>query len=599
MIIQKVNQVCFKRRIAKSEESDYAKTLKHAREVLTGSSDNGNMLIVPSTSLPQSKLNNTGVGSIASVDAKIFFEFAKKYWGINQVQILPVGMYHIHKSEVPIYSGTSMDLGTHLIDLKKYLPEQDFKSIVNSNGVDERINFLNVIDIDSPTEKALFKLYKNMPNSLKPEFEQYKKNNDWLLESKALYRVLRAKYGTYNFKDWPGIDGKLYEDEISSDIRQKRITELNGLEFEKIDFFKFKQYLAEKSLLDAKAMLNNKGIKLYGDLMCGFTYDEMWAFPNAFYKNYKMGYWNTPALNLDNPASEDILRKKVNLYAKRFDGFRVDASWTYVSPRLVDDDSRVIHKFYGDKYLNIIDDEVKRVKGSDYNLSNIMHEFDAATDDFSMWYGSNLKPYVESRTKIVTSEHMSNDWATSDAFNKRGWKQNSYILGATNHDSLAIKIKDEQVSVLSKILKLPEESLSNLKEFIKAKFAEPMASKNCLVFFMDALGIDGNYKGNKNRALNYTTKIPANYEDFYIKSVINGKGYNPMDALEKQFIAKDLDKKNPSLFKKIVKYRKILEQPENTKTGKTKAAIITSAVIFGASVLLLLVRNYTHNYRQD
>ena len=91
-----------------------------------------------------------------------------------------------------------------------------------------------------------------------------------------------------------------------------------------------------------------------------------------------------------------------------------------------------------------------------------------------------------------------------------------------------------------------------MPEFLKAKFAEPMGAKNMMLFFMDALGIEGKYKGNSDKSLNYTTKVSESYEDFYHNSLKNGKGFNPMDALEKQFVARGLDKTEPKLYRKIV-----------------------------------------------
>ena len=41
-----------------------------------------------------------------------------------------------------------------------------------------------------------------------------------------------------------------------------------------------------------------------------------------------------------------------------------------------------------------------------------------------------------------------------------------------------------------------------------------------------------------------------------------------MDALEKAFVSKGLDKSEPELYKKVVKYKKILQQKEGGKKSK-------------------------------
>ena len=45
-------------------------------------------------------------------------------------------------------------------------------------------------------------------------------------------------------------------------------------------------------------MLNDKGLKLFGDVLIGFSYDEVWANPKAFEDNAYVGslFWHLPAL---------------------------------------------------------------------------------------------------------------------------------------------------------------------------------------------------------------------------------------------------------------------------------------------------------------
>ena len=196
-----------------------------------------------------------------------------------------------------------------------------------------------------------------------------------------------------------------------------------------------------------------------------------------------------------------------------------------------------------------------------------MHEFAASDIDFNIYDGAELKPYVKERVKIYTSDHLNEGWGTNYSFLKRGWSADSFIIGARNHDSGKIISSDEQVNALSKILKIPAEKLKDKKEFVKAKLAEPFGAKNSMIYFADALNIDKQFQGKSDKTLNYAVQIPSDYEDRYFASLERGEGFNPMDALEKQFRSKGLDKSEPELYKKIVKYRKILEQKEkNPKT---------------------------------
>ncbi len=554
----KINSaINFQRRLKPKEEGEYSAVLNQAKAKIgnTGKS----ILIVPTSSLPQEAQNNTGVGTLNQVESEKFFDFAKKYWGINEIQIQPVGQYHAWQGQFPIYSGTSMDLGNHMIDIKSHCTEEEFKEIVKSNGGKTNVNYPNIVEAFSKQEEILHKVYEREKNN--PEFAIFKTQNSERLEPKALYRALREINHSHDYKQWNDTDKNLYS--LPQAEREKRIAEIYKLKNKEIDFYKFKQFLAENDLKKAKDMLNQKGLKLNGDMICGLSYDEIWSHPKAFLEG-KTIKWDLPALDLDSKEAEKLIREKVNIYAKRFDGLRIDASWIYVQP---------LNKDYGDKILNIIDDEVKKVKGKDFDLHNIMHEFVASVDDFNVYDGEKLKPYIDNRVKIYTSDWLADDWGTNKSFIERGWKPESFIIGTTNHDSKPIKFNENQAKTLSKILGIPFEKLKDEKEFIKTKFTEPMMAYNNMIYFRDALSNDGD-------------KISADFEEKYFKNLENGKGFNPMDALEKAFKAKGLDKDEPELFNKIVKYRKILESKKGTHK-KIALLAIGLGVLLSAGIVIL------------
>ena len=590
----------FGRKLTTSEEKEYAETLKNGRNKLSGGNSNTS-LIMPSSSLPQLSSNNTGVGNIATEESQKFFDFAKKYWGINEVQLLPVGQYHSSYGEYPIYSGTSMDLGNHLIDVKSILPKEEFDKIVNNNNLKDRVNFSNVVDFSSVQEKAIKNLYESIPEELKKEFETYKTENSKLLESKGIFRALTEINNTADFNYWNDLDKNLFnEDIISVEQREKRIKEVYAQKSKTIDFYKFKQFLAEKSLKKAKADLNAKGIKLSGDVPCSMSFDEVWSHPKAFVKDATIG-WDLPALNYESPEAEKLIREKFNIYAKRFDGLRVDAAWSYISPVVKNNKTgETTHKNYCDKILKIIEDEIKKVKGNDFDLKNIKYEFAAGPEVFNIFDGNTLKPYVKDRVKIYTSDYISNDWGSVDNFvNTRGWSKDSFMLGMTNHDSDIIKPSETQIETLSSILKIPKEKLQTSSEFLKAKFAEPMSAKNMMLFFMNTLGMEGRYKDNPDKTLNYTAKVPENYEDFYHNALKNGKGFNPMDALEKQFVAQGLNKTEPKLYRKIVKYRDILEDKTSETQKIPYLKYCTIALGIGALLYGIYRLSYQHRQKQN
>jgi len=223
-----------------------------------------------------------------------------------------------------------------------------------------------------------------------------------------------------------------------------------------------------------------------------------------------------------------------------------------------------------------------------------MYEFVADTKYFNIFDDSRLKEPIAKRTQICTSYDLGSDWGTSVAYRKRGWKDGNYILGTTNHDSKPLRIefankatRKKQINTLSKILNIPKEKLNSFETFVQAKFAEPMRSRHNMLFFTEALNLPEMYKDNANRALDYRLKIPKNYQEHYFKSLGNGLGFNVMDALEKAFVADGLNKTEADLYKKIVKYKKILQTPEkNSKPYKIIAGVASGILLILANVLI-------------
>ena len=369
---------------------------------------------------------------------------------------------------------------------------------------------------------------------------------------------------------------------------------------EKALFYEFKQFLAEKHLLQAKKLLNDKGIKVSGDVLVSISLDEQWAFPNATYNDCKLK-WGIIPLNLDSPEGEKLLRLKIRNFARRFDGLRIDAAWTYVKQPLKLIKEKISYRVdYYSRILNLIDDEIIKTKGVEYDTQNIMYEFMADRADFTMYNENTLKPYLKNRLKILTTNNISEDWNTVTAYRNRGWDPSSYILGTTNHDSPPLRLnynevkKSNVIDVLIDILKLPKNSIKTYGDFLKAKFAEPMRAKHNMIFFTEALNILERYKDNpgQNRKNDYRVKIPMNYKEIYFSALEKGEGFNVMDALEKAFVAEGLDKTEQKLFNKIVKYRKILETPQRDKKYfSRKFFVFVGLLMLILTTMSFLVKN--------
>ena len=381
MQIRLNTHLSFQRRLLQSEEAEFSDVLKKGKEKVGNTGHT--VLIMPSASLPQSV--NTGVGNMLDSDGLKFFDFAKQYWGINYVQLLPEGTPKIYSDgRVLPYSGSSFDLGSHIINIEQ-LTKEKYGHLLSAEDVDLIVaknkslcvNYENVVAKESITEGMLRKAYNELikaDTSSKQEIlkniEQFSEKNKSWLEPKSLFEALSFKYKTRDICKWDNVEQNLFnEDIVNLSQRKSTIENIKNSDLAKeIHFFEFKQFLAESHLEEAKKELNKKGIKLSGDALAGFSFDEIWANPKAFSRNHSIGY-GLPALNLDSVEAEKLLRQKFNKFAQRYDGIRLDMSWAYITQPLIDSSKNTVsRKEYGDKILNIIEDEIIKVKGVDLNL---------------------------------------------------------------------------------------------------------------------------------------------------------------------------------------------------------------------------------------
>lgn len=602
--------ISFGRQLKSAEEGDYTSVLKSAKQKAGNSGQS--VLIVPSTVLPQKPESNTGAGNLLNKESEEFFDFVRKYWGIDTIQLLPEGRPKSAWGSYFPYSGTALSLGEQLInpevltklEYANLISAEDLKNIVNSNvGLDSdiRVNFENIFQENSATEKVLRKAYDNLVfadtsekcQMLEKVSQFTQENKDWL-ESKAIYHDLVKENNSQSFVDWNNTDKNLFNSEIiSAEAKQKRINELVQKYKTENEYYYFKQYLAEEHLKLSKERLNSKGMKLYGDFLINFSPDEKWANPKAFLEGYSIGF-GCPALNLENPEAKELLAKKAQLFARRYDGMRIDMAWAYANQPLIKfyENSPLKRMRYDGKILDFIVDNFKSVKGESYSPQSIQYEFAADARDFDMFEYGKLKPFLKDKVSIICSDYLSENWANVSAHNTQGWDKNFYILGTTNHDSQPMKLhfaqesaRKEQASVLAKLLKIPEPK--TLKEFIRAKFAEPMRAKNNMLFYADVLNLEGKYCCPPLGEDCYRLKISSNWMKNYFKSLQNGEGFNPMDALEKAFISKGLDKTEPELFQKIIKYKNILEEPESVSAAKTNNKKAKVVLMCGGIILTL------------
>lgn len=596
--------VNFGRMMTKDELNEYETVLVKGKK-LAGQTGHS-IFIMPTQSLPQSPDLNTGIGHLTDETGQEFIKYMHSILGFNVREDLPAGQIEPYNNNLYInYRSTSLALGDQNIN-PKLLTTDEYANLLTKEDVDEIVkankrkdndrfaNFHNIMNENGGQNQALKKAYErfeNLENShpLKAKYQNYiKENSEWI---------------DFMYKD-------------------------------KGEFFKFKQFLADSHHKKGVDFLHSLGVKSCGDCLIGATTYEAKARPYAFSTDWNLG-WQLPTPDIEKitDTSSDAykyMKYKVQNIARRNDMIRFDVGWAYIQPRLFNnaDNSKIRKPYLGDKVLKQIEKWVKEVKGEDFDLKNLIWETEAGPDDFQWEKDGKLIEPLQKRVKIYGSMYMSDDWGSNDAFIKRGFDGDYFVIGVGNHDhqplreiandiSYPKKIgesiayehnKQNAIKPLARILKLDEKQLQIPIEFAKAKFAEPMMAKNMMEFFMDDFAYQARFDKhefncNETPDENYAHKILYEFKKQYHDAVESGYGVNKMDSLEKIFKAKGLDRKHPQLYKLIVKYRDILyektsdavEDIKSTPKNKPMLKILAAGAVIIAAGGYFYIKSTKNN----
>ncbi len=666
------NHFSFGRALTTKERKEFEEIQNDVKKLI--GNDGTNILIVQDTCLPICN-NDVGISNLGNPNALSFFDLMKTYMGINAIKVLPQGEIMPMEKKGGLfysnYSSTALSLGIQNIDLERLADDKygnilsfdDIKMVVKANNSVDNDKFTNLSNIlpknrslksqsETPFTKALNTAYNNFilkkPEILTKKFEEYKKQNENRLESKALYNILIKEYGNNNPFCWTNretveIDKNLYNKSYDEVKRKKRIQELKEKNRFEIDKYYFEQFLADEHLNENRQKLNKKNLKLFGDCLIGFSLDEVWAHPNAFEKSDNPSYpvanigWGLPALKYSEikdslSDANKLLMEKVEFFAKRYDGIRFDVGWAYVSPSINNLAKSVIENYeikhdniytinnLGEILLNRIESKIKEIKGEKYNPNDIIYEIEASPNDFSLFPNGNIRSEFENHKFVQSTAYEDINFATVENLKKRKVKDDGYFYMTNNHDHISLRrlsegdeyidgIHDDENSNLNE--RLEKQRLALIKElhlsenidlklpmnFVRAKFAQIKMAKNNKLFYMDIYGRNQEFDAQSlNSSKNYRYRIPKDYEKTYHQALQNGHGLNSMDAYQKVMEAKGLDKTNKSLYKKVKKFAKILyEKGPQTEIeankeifwGKNKKTlgIIGATIIAGVTLV--------------
>ncbi|MFA6988753.1 MAG: 4-alpha-glucanotransferase [Candidatus Gastranaerophilaceae bacterium] len=404
------NSISFGRSLEKAEQLDCTAQIDEAKRALGLSQM---CLVVHSPSLPSDPSENTGIGVLAlTKGTKRTIDFASNN-GFDSVSLEPQGI--IRGPYYCPYEGTaySKKVVVNLKELtaKKWgclLKPEEFKKIVQENPHPEenRVNYQYVIE---KHVKALEKAYERFKspgkehvesiNVINNKFVSFKeKNNNWL-EKDAIFQILAEKYGNDYYPIWEGENSELDKNLFNADYKgakTARLEELKKENADKIDFYKFCQFVVADQQKALKEYATIKGVKLIADRQVGFSNCDKWANQDIFLNDTCMGCppdmfsadgqsWGFKFLDYNKLFNPDGSIGKggeflKSLYVKMFEenpgGVRIDHTLGLIDPWAYPDGKKALG---GSRFIfsQILKDELKNTNIAQENIKGISDPYGA------------------------------------------------------------------------------------------------------------------------------------------------------------------------------------------------------------------------------
>lgn len=291
---------------------------------------------------------------VAGVVLPVFSLRSEKSWGIGDfgdlefltawaektrqkvIQILPINdttITHSWRDSYP-YNAVSVyalhpiyaDLNHLPVDLAPTDKEQ-LKNLNKKPQIDyEQVFQLKLTYLHQAFEKQGQEVLQS------PSFKQFLVQQLHWLPSYAMFCVLRDKYQTADFHQWPTHSRFSYRDVVT-------FCNEKSPHYPQVSFWYYVQFVLHTQLLKAASTARQKGIILKGDIPIGISpfSVEAWAEPQLFHLNAQAGAppddfsatgqnWGFPTYNWDELAKDNYRwwRRRFTHMAAYFDAYRID-----------------------------------------------------------------------------------------------------------------------------------------------------------------------------------------------------------------------------------------------------------------------------------
>ncbi len=277
--------------------------------------------------------NSWGIGDFG--DLSLLTQWAEKT-GQKVLQLLPVNdttLTHSWRDSYPYNAVSVYALHPIYADLNALPVQISVMDRFKRNS----LNKLPQIDYEKTLELKLTYLRKAFEKEGKSvlqstEFKQFLVQQLHWLPSYAMFCVLRDKYGTPDFHNWPQHSRFSYRSVVN-------FCRENAPDYPAVSFWYYVQFTLHKQLLKAANEARQKGILLKGDIPIGISpfSVEAWAETKLFHLNAQAGAppddfsatgqnWGFPTYNWEEMAKDNYRwwRRRFTHMAAYFDAYRID-----------------------------------------------------------------------------------------------------------------------------------------------------------------------------------------------------------------------------------------------------------------------------------
>ena len=397
-----------------------------------------------------------GVGDFGDLKSMINLVYAT---GQRVLQILPVNdttTTHSWQDSYPYSCISIFAIHPQYVDLRQLPALTNAKQRNDFEALREQLNALPQIDyeqVNTAKIKYLRLLFAQEGSKVLSSkgFKQFMlKAGSWLVPY-AQYCVLRDKYGTARFSQWP-------DHNTWNEADRDKLLRIRSQEYHEASFWYYVQYILHNQLLEAHQYARKKHVILKGDIPIGVSrYGcDVWTEPRYFNLNGQAGAppddfsvngqnWGFPTYNWDAMLKDGCqwwIRRFQNM-AQYFDAYRIDHVLGFF--RIWEIPVNAVHGLLGQFQPSL---GMTREEIESYGLSFLEHQF---CDPFiANWVLDRIfhERADEVKTKYLDYDH-DDIWKLKPAYDTQRKIEKAFDGVTDEHE---LHLRDGLYSLVSDVL---------------------------------------------------------------------------------------------------------------------------------------------------